>query len=76
MSSTSVADCFCGFNLFKQGYDVVETFYFFNQPSSFLFTSYRAQFASVDEVHKEEIRREKRRSLYISWDKLDDSSNN
>ena len=26
VSSTSVVDCFCGFNLFKQGYDVVETF--------------------------------------------------
>lgn len=76
VSSTSVVDCFCGFNLFKQGYDVVETFYFFTQPSLFLLTSCRAQFASVDEVHKEEIRREKRRSLYVSWDKLDDSSNN
>ena len=61
MSSTSFFYCFCGFNLFKQGYDVVETFYFFTQSSSFLFISCRAQFASVDEVHKEEIRREKRR---------------
>ena len=61
MSSTSVVDYFCRFNLFKRGYDVVETLYFFTRPSSFLFTSCRAQFASVDEVHKEEIRREKRR---------------
>ena len=28
-----------------------------------MFTSSRAQFASVDEIHKEEIRREKRRQV-------------